>query len=596
VVFRGRNIRRSSTLGAAIAALLLLGLAAPAFGFGFLTWWGGGGSGPGDLGPHIEGVAVAPSGDVYVADQHSGLVKKYTNSGGFLRSWSVADLEGVAVAPSGDVYVSTSARVERFSAEGDLLGSWGGRGAGDGRFSGIGGVAVGPDGAVYATDSGGDRVEKFSATGALLGSFGGSARLSGPRGIAVAADGTVYVSDHDNARVVHFSASGDTLGSWPVADPHGIAVAPDGTVYVAAPHGDRVLRFGADGTPKGDFGSTGSGGQLLNVPEAVAVDCRGSVYAADNTNKRIHEFGEPGPPPPCPAPPPPPQAAPAPPPPPPPLAPTLGLTAIATPVSGTVTITSPSGGGARSAARLTTATLIPIGSAIDTTNGRVRLTFATAPGDQPRLGATESGEFYGGVFTIFQSRVATLADLRLTGSPLDCGPAGGGARVAATKKKRKKKHYVWGDAHGAYRTTGTYGAATVRGTNWLTEDRCDGTLVNVARGVVDVRDFTLKRTVRVPAGSSYLARAQCVSRRSFVIRLRPPAGSVVRDVAVYVGGRRVRVRRGTRLTAPVDLRGLPKGTVTVKITVVTLGGRTITGVRRYLTCAGRQPSHGVPEL
>jgi hypothetical protein len=72
----------------------------------------------------------------------------------------------------------------------------------------------------------------------------------------------------------------------------------------------------------------------------------------------------------------------------------------------------------------------------------------------------------------------------------------------------------------------------VRGTRWLTEDRCDGTLTRVVRGTVEVEDFTTPPppqsepapeprpvppeapapatgapdTVVVPAGGSYVAR------------------------------------------------------------------------------------------
>jgi ferric-dicitrate binding protein FerR (iron transport regulator) len=50
-------------------------------------------------------------------------------------------------------------------------------------------------------------------------------------------------------------------------------------------------------------------------------------------------------------------------------------------------------------------------------------------------------------------------------------------------------------------------SATVRGTIWLTQDPCDGTLTTVKRGRVNVRDFKRRRTVSVKAGHSYLARA-----------------------------------------------------------------------------------------
>ena len=67
---------------------------------------------------------------------------------------------------------------------------------------------------------------------------------------------------------------------------------------------------------------------------------------------------------------------------------------------------------------------------------------------------------------------------------------------------------LWGNGKGKFRTNGKYSAATVRGTIWLVEDRCEGTLTKVRRGTVQVRDFKRKKTVTVKAGHSYLARAQ----------------------------------------------------------------------------------------
>jgi hypothetical protein len=66
---------------------------------------------------------------------------------------------------------------------------------------------------------------------------------------------------------------------------------------------------------------------------------------------------------------------------------------------------------------------------------------------------------------------------------------------------------LWGKGKGSFRTRGRYSSATVRGTTWLTADRCDGTLVRVFQGVIEVRDFRLKKTVRVPRGKSYVAKA-----------------------------------------------------------------------------------------
>ena len=81
---------------------------------------------------------------------------------------------------------------------------------------------------------------------------------------------------------------------------------------------------------------------------------------------------------------------------------------------------------------------------------------------------------------------------------------------------------------------------------------------------------------------------RCVSRRSFRIRLRVPRKRKVRSATVYVGRKRVAVRRGKRLTSPVDLRGLPKGRFKVTIKLRLRNGRTLTSHRRYRTCTPKK--------
>jgi hypothetical protein len=81
---------------------------------------------------------------------------------------------------------------------------------------------------------------------------------------------------------------------------------------------------------------------------------------------------------------------------------------------------------------------------------------------------------------------------------------------------------------------------------------------------------------------------RCRSRRNFRIRLRQPKGIALVSAQVFVNGKRVKVVRAERITAPVDLRGLPKGRYTVKITAKTSTGKTIKGTRRYRTCVPKR--------
>jgi hypothetical protein len=84
----------------------------------------------------------------------------------------------------------------------------------------------------------------------------------------------------------------------------------------------------------------------------------------------------------------------------------------------------------------------------------------------------------------------------------------------------------------------------------------------------------------------------CVSRRSFTIRIRRLAGITWVRAVVIVNGKRVKTVKRSRITAAVNLTGLPKGRFTVSITATATDGRTVTGQRRYHTCAAkRRGSH-----
>jgi hypothetical protein len=94
---------------------------------------------------------------------------------------------------------------------------------------------------------------------------------------------------------------------------------------------------------------------------------------------------------------------------------------------------------------------------------------------------------------------------------------------------------------------------------------------------------TFKSVVSLPQETR-----KCRSRRSFRIRLRAPKADPLVRATVDVNRRRVRVVAGARLTAPVDLRGLPRGRYIVKIVATTASGRVLQGYRKYRTCARKR--------
>src|SRR5262249_23569103 len=143
---------------------------------------------------------------------------------------------------------------------------------------------------------------------------------------------------------------------------------------------------------------------------------------------------------------------------------------------------------------------IPVGSIVDTVNGRVTLTSAGSKGGPP-----QSADFYFGVFEVLQPpKGPPITVLKLISPPC---PGNQDTRSRTASASRSKKNGLWGSGHGNFKSVGRHGAATVKGTIWFTQDRCDGTFFKVKRGVVSITDFTRHKKVSVGAGSTYLAPA-----------------------------------------------------------------------------------------
>ena len=184
----------------------------------------------------------------------------------------------------------------------------------------------------------------------------------------------------------------------------------------------------------------------------------------------------------------------------PPTPPVLGQSVNADVRSGTVTVKVP---GAPGYVALTDLTSLPVGSILDTREGSVTLRSAL-PG-----GRTQAAIFHGGLFEVRQPQGAGgLTEVVLRGALTGCSSGAARAAAVSKKKKRKPPRRLWGsDSKGKFRTRGGNSVATVRGTAWYVEDRCDGTLTRVSKGSVSVYDRGRHRTVVVRAGHSYLARS-----------------------------------------------------------------------------------------
>jgi DNA-binding beta-propeller fold protein YncE len=227
---------------------------------------------------------------------------------------------GLAFAPDGSLYVADSRnhRIQHFDAEGNFINQWGTFGdllntgqAPIGTFDEPWGVAVGPDGSVYVSDTWNHRIQKFSAEGKAIkmwGIFGLAAdapdALYGPRGISIDSAGHIFVADTGNKRIVIFDSEGNLLNSFgsegvdvgQFYEPVDVKIGPDGNAYVTDTWNHRVQVFapsGADGfsfTPLLQWEVSGWLSETLDNKPYIAIAPNGHVFVTDPEGYRVIEF------------------------------------------------------------------------------------------------------------------------------------------------------------------------------------------------------------------------------------------------------------------------------------------------------------------
>jgi tripartite motif-containing protein 71 len=175
--------------------------------------WGHHGSGPGEF-DAPGGIAMDGAGFIYVTDFYNHRVQKFTGDGTFVMEWGRNGRlngefhypTGIAVSPESAIYVADAYnhRIEKFTDRGEYLTKWGGTGYGisggwPGWFRLAKAVALDRNGNAYVADAFNHRIEKFTAEGHLLGIWRPApqdpAQLRYPAGVATDVQGGVYVTD-----------------------------------------------------------------------------------------------------------------------------------------------------------------------------------------------------------------------------------------------------------------------------------------------------------------------------------------------------------------------------------------------------------------
>jgi YYY domain-containing protein len=290
-----------------------------------------------------RGITQDAEGNFYVVDTQNMRVQKYDRTGKWLLAFGQKGGDngqfaamndeatgtgpsGIAVDSAGNVYVADTwnHRVQKFDKDGKLLLAWGSYvnlsdpGTAEGpdtnsKFFGPRGIAIGPDGQVYVTDTGNKRVLIFDDKGGFKRQISSGAsptrvapeypfsqpgEMNEPIGIAVDQAGNVYVADTNNRRIQKFDKDGKFAAQWPV--PQGswdpgpylepfIAVDGAGNIYATAPTTKSVFKLGPTGELLGQKKQAGD--VPLDIPTGLTISSEGEVVVVDTGASRVLRVG-----------------------------------------------------------------------------------------------------------------------------------------------------------------------------------------------------------------------------------------------------------------------------------------------------------------
>jgi sugar lactone lactonase YvrE len=282
----------------AVSSCLLVGaaihLAAAASGYTLADKWGV--LPTGQEWGEVTGVAVDAKNTIIAVRRTDPPIIEMNPAGKVLKMWGEKmfvwphgfriDKDGYLWITDGRAAEGRGEQIFKIAPDGHIamtLGTKGVAGATETTFAGPADVAFAANGDIFVADGHvNNRVVKFSKDGKFIKAWGrkgtGPGEFSVPHAVALDSRGRVFVGDRGNKRIQIFDQDGRYLEEWTqFGRPSGLLITSDDTIYVADVQDKPGISFGSakDGSVRGTIEGT--------MPESIAIDRDGSVYAGETT-------------------------------------------------------------------------------------------------------------------------------------------------------------------------------------------------------------------------------------------------------------------------------------------------------------------------
>ncbi len=255
----------------------------------------------------IPAVAVDSQDRVYVYSRSEHPMVVFDRDGNFIDSWGddiLKDAHGIFIDAEDNIYCTEREThvMRKFTTDGELLMTLGTPdvpGAEGEPFNLPTDFALGPDGEMYISDGYGNaRVHKYSADGELIKSWGqpgtGPGEFDLPHCVRVDPRNRLMVADRENNRIQFFTLDGEYIEEWgDLLQPDTIYIDDDDLVYIAE-LGQRITIMTLDGEVISQWGSERGStvpGEFLACPHGIWLDSQGDIYVGEvQADARLQKF------------------------------------------------------------------------------------------------------------------------------------------------------------------------------------------------------------------------------------------------------------------------------------------------------------------